>query len=459
MRARCGRCGSRRWRRDPTGVLVCEQGHQYTVEEQFDEEGMDRSQRKRVYKRKRSRSVAAADSEMRLRSLSVQLEECMYILRMQAEHLVRERGCPEELLTTARDLWLMYVSTENAFSLSQAAPKRKNLFEIMWLRHGGLSLVVCRLACRILGIPILLGDLRQWVCDGSLPYMDATYRLPLEIRRHFKLEDTSRRRPPSHHTLAKQHSVLIKLLASRFGVHFPDPFPPSLVMRFMSDLKIPVSVYPHFKAIRWLCENQTMTQRQPEYSAAACFLVAIKTAMCSSIEHPIPLPDDAVYHKLHSLMPPSTTELDSSFGKPGRNAWRESVQGWIPKQNLAIVSAFDELVTSNEVLQRRGQPCLVHMPAAPPASADAARPVAATSANNSGSSQEPATAMHRNRGACGHEPQSMEFYPLQHADPEGAWPVQFGVCFQYCVTHFVLERDELLSHIVRLEYFLARRSL
>ncbi|KAK5672458.1 hypothetical protein QVD99_001220 [Batrachochytrium dendrobatidis] len=361
MPSACVRCGSKKWRRNIDGLYVCEQGHQHTVQEQADDEDMDfSSQKRKIHKLKKRVVQVELGYRPAKRSSSILVEELQFELRVQVLHLVKSRNLPKQLIDVVRDLWLIWLiqcdpsisdriirrtwtaktnhddssctddNTSNSrYTESKAESKAeyKNSF-----RHC-VTLVFCRLGCRILSIPILLGDLIEWVCDGSMPFFSLPKILPVEIKRHFRFETKFVRARPGIIEMTHLQSVVIGAM-NRQNIQLSDPFSPSVVLRLLKQLNLPAGVYLHYKAIRFLKEKLDTAVTLREIRAVASFFLAIKACLHSSTFNPSPLPEN-LYNELHSYHPPIQPELEASFLKSSWNSWVESTKLWLPVKSHA----------------------------------------------------------------------------------------------------------------------------
>eukprot|EP00842_Homolaphlyctis_polyrhiza_P001940 jgi/Hompol1/2747/HPOL_000636-RA len=259
------------------GVFACEQGHQYTVEEELDDEdNFGRPGLRRIAsgsRRNKKRIEIDYDSLKRRRCTeSVFIEELQYALSKQTAYLVDHRGCPKELNDVARDLWLLWVAkldisftdrittakdwisagqseggTSTRLSTISSKAKR-NVYDkfinkcIARTRvefSQSMSLSLCALACRILGLPILIADIRKWACDGSLPYLALLNQMPAEIRSNFKQQEKNERAIPSLSQLRKSYDGLLAFYIRAYKIDFGDPLVPATVVRLLKLLNMP----------------------------------------------------------------------------------------------------------------------------------------------------------------------------------------------------------------------------
>ncbi|KAI8919702.1 hypothetical protein BC831DRAFT_480378 [Entophlyctis helioformis] len=481
----CSRCGSKKWRRDPSGQYACEQGHQYTVEEEQDEEGGYVAGQRRSIRKKKPRAKAPASKPSSTKSSKPQsllYESLQYGLHLQALSLANDHGCPPEIVDIVRDLWVIWASGDPSVTFTDrkafnrtwmsaasdgmstvgsvsgptasrrirpdCGPMRPNLQEYNKpYISAQITLVFCRMACRMLGIPILMGDLVRWAVEGSLPFMDVPYKTPIEIRRNYKWQSKYDRSIPSVYMVRKLRFNVVLYFHKTHNLPFGDPMPPAVVVRLLKLLRLPVGIYPHYKALRKIREAsaERVDPRTDELECLACLLIAAKMFAYSKPSIPIQMPDRKEFDRLLSFSPPSTSDIERAYLQPGVNAWLPIVSQWIrplPKSK-AIVAVFDEHIQPTPVQPQHG-------------SSDAtARRSVVKQEHGAGNDADDRDAQTQQSPMFANIPKdegSLAYFPsFDGSDAEGDLPVLFAVHVQICANLFYVDCNVLLTEIQRLE--------
>ncbi|KAH6572171.1 hypothetical protein BASA50_010866 [Batrachochytrium salamandrivorans] len=469
----CVRCGSKRWHRDVGGLYACEQGHQYTVHEEGDDENVNlTSQRRRIVRHKgKARTTSETGYRPSHRSLSVILEELQFELRFQVIYLVEHRGAPQQLVNVVRDLWLLWLveynphisdrTTSRAWTpASDGASITDGSFhsaptstddEGGSLRHHSIpamsrykrdilqsqiTLVFCRMGCRILGVPILMGDLLRWASDGSMPYFSLPRHLPVELKQHFRIETKSSKNIPSVSWLKRYQCRVINYMVHTHKVSLSDPLPPSIILRLLKELNLPAGIYPHYKAIRTLRERRPVTATAAELHAVGSFLLAIKAALHSSTYTPSELPESE-FNDLRHLYPPSRPEIEASFLRADRLSWHDAAISWVPPKISAkgAFQVFDEHINDGSMVLKD----------VPLADLDRQE---STYQHGPSNKKRSAFVMAPKQDAG-----TMRHYQHFQTDYIGDFPLSYGVYLELLANKFSLDRDDLHEEVTLLETY------
>ncbi|EFQ27589.1 forms a complex with the other RRN protein RRN6 and RRN11 [Colletotrichum graminicola M1.001] len=275
---RCEFCGSRKWYLE-SGLRYCaKEGHQLQVcptgyvefdlgDEDFGQKGRVSRKQKQVKER-----VKRVLSGQQARDLYL---ECLQlILREQILWLVTKKGHAAELETVVRDLWdLRTCGAPTVVHDDSASEREPSLFssqlDLMldepthartkraqsWAPEDGSewpaprvmdTLGLCILGCVLLRIPTRIGDIARWARAGSIPYREAYWQLPQEMRD---------RLPPSYTTPLKAarlaafdhgelHASVLNLALS-YHLNYNMVFPPLndvlMTLQYVRELGLPAS--------------------------------------------------------------------------------------------------------------------------------------------------------------------------------------------------------------------------
>ncbi|WDK11768.1 forms a complex with the other rrn protein rrn6 and rrn11 [Colletotrichum graminicola] len=272
---RCEFCGSRKWYLE-SGLRYCaKEGHQLQGYVEFDLGDEDFGQKGRVSRKQKQvkERVKRVLSGQQARDLYL---ECLQlILREQILWLVTKKGHAAELETVVRDLWdLRTCGAPTVVHDDSASEREPSLFssqlDLMldepthartkraqsWAPEDGSewpaprvmdTLGLCILGCVLLRIPTRIGDIARWARAGSIPYREAYWQLPQEMRD---------RLPPSYTTPLKAarlaafdhgelHASVLNLALS-YHLNYNMVFPPLndvlMTLQYVRELGLPVEM-------------------------------------------------------------------------------------------------------------------------------------------------------------------------------------------------------------------------
>ncbi|KAI8049004.1 hypothetical protein BDF22DRAFT_700671 [Syncephalis plumigaleata] len=142
------------------------------------------------------------------------------------------------------------------------------------------SIAICYLACLQLRCPVILADLHRWVYEGKLPYLNAYARLPesyrCRINRFYRVRWQIMSNP-SCSNFYRYARLMAEMYHSQYHVEFPPPNIPLLVCRYLSELALPVSLYPVAMYLLQL-GRPVLDTRKCEHPSCCIPLVAVMLA-------------------------------------------------------------------------------------------------------------------------------------------------------------------------------------
>ncbi|KAI9595947.1 hypothetical protein BDF19DRAFT_412997 [Syncephalis fuscata] len=109
------------------------------------------------------------------------------------------------------------------------------------------SIAICYLACIQLRCPVMLADLHRWIYDGQLPYLNAYSQLPDEYRLRINRQYRTKWQiivNPSCSDFHRHIRVMAEMYYSQYSIQFPLPNKPLFIYRYLSELSLPIHLYP-----------------------------------------------------------------------------------------------------------------------------------------------------------------------------------------------------------------------
>ena len=143
-----------------------------------------------------------------------------WLIKAQAEWIVRVHGVNAALVAAAREIWLKFVNV-HASSLNSwfggpaaraTAPAKLSAAAATASFSLAHSLAILYLAARWLKSALIPFDLARWCCGGEMPYLSALHRLPASHRArvagaHHLFNEASRSIPDALHITVLAHGV------------------------------------------------------------------------------------------------------------------------------------------------------------------------------------------------------------------------------------------------------------
>jgi hypothetical protein len=105
----CLSCGSKRFRKDTNGSLICRNGHQLDEAEEVTEDGAALIGSQRKIRSKGSRHTKA-ESQPRPPRAEMTVPQLQEVLISQVNWFISNKKAPKEFEIIVRDLWLVWLS-------------------------------------------------------------------------------------------------------------------------------------------------------------------------------------------------------------------------------------------------------------------------------------------------------------------------------------------------------------
>ncbi|KAI0859776.1 hypothetical protein F4860DRAFT_481488 [Xylaria cubensis] len=286
---RCDECGARHWFAQDA-LRYCRNGHRLEgfANHEPDEDAFG-SQGKVSRKKKEARqkvAVKLSGDEGR----ELYLEVVQLILIRQVRWLVDAQGFPDDFAELVRALWTLRVRNlplrerggggGRKGDESDAATSQTTLFSSQsetgessgvelsdattaatWAsdarRRWKLpklvdTLALCYLGCLVRRLPVSTGDFCNWVQKGDLEFLAALNQIPRNVRDRLPAEYHGALHVRDHLPAGRLHATVQQLVIS-FKVNFDMIMPPlnyvPIIIRFITDLVLPIQVYTTIKCI------------------------------------------------------------------------------------------------------------------------------------------------------------------------------------------------------------------
>ncbi|KAI1107043.1 hypothetical protein F4804DRAFT_258391 [Jackrogersella minutella] len=277
---RCDECGARQWYAQDA-MRYCRNGHRLEgfAEHEADED--DFGNKGRVSRRKKEprRKVAVKLSGGEGRELY--LEALQLVLLRQVRWLVREEGFPADFEEVVRALWALRVRDLTVTgggedggggaaplfsSQSEGAPDSSSDLDLLsdattaapgagrrWKLPKLIdTLALCYLGCLVRRLPAATADFYGWAQRGEIDFLAALNGIPRNVRDRLPAEYHRAMQVRDHISPGKLQSAVLELVIS-YNANFETVFPPlnyvPILVRFITDLTLPVEVYLVVKCI------------------------------------------------------------------------------------------------------------------------------------------------------------------------------------------------------------------
>ncbi|KAI0459575.1 hypothetical protein F5B21DRAFT_455322 [Xylaria acuta] len=325
---RCDECGARQWFAQDA-LRYCRNGHRLEgfANHEPDEDAFG-TQGKVSRKKKEARqkvAVKLAGDEGR----ELYLEVVQLILIRQVRWLVDVQGFPDDFTELVRALWALRVrnlplrerggrkgdesdaggTSQTWFSsqsetgessdvdLSDAttvtwAPDARRRWKLPKLVD---TLALCYLGCLVRRLPVSTGDFCNWAQKGDLEFLAALNQIPRNVRDRLPAE-YHRALQVRDHLPAGRLQTTVQQLVISFKVNFDMTVPPlnyvPIIIRFITDLVLPIEVYVTAKCIAEILKaefsysiggKKIRTMDNPEVLLAS--LVVVSTKLLFSLDN------------------------------------------------------------------------------------------------------------------------------------------------------------------------------
>ncbi|KAH7314046.1 RNA polymerase I-specific transcription initiation factor-like protein rrn7 [Rhexocercosporidium sp. MPI-PUGE-AT-0058] len=305
------------------GKKFCQRGHEQagftqTQQDEDDWNAQGKKSRKRKEEKERVETILGGGGAKELYLQCYQL-----ILWKQCHWLITILGLPNELRVVVRDLWELRLrvlhfsrddrsthgsgtgtmifssasegdntDTDGTTHRSVASRRsRKSIMKEEKLPRLIETLALCYLGTLLLKVPVSVGDFYRWAVQDRIMYNRAIKEIPKEMRSkipahfHAALEIKA---PLDGAKLHMSVASLAEFYNLEFDMEFPRPNVPLLTFRFMTDLCLPVDLYPAIRRLETLLELDLSyhalgkrtydTTSHPEIQLMSLVVIATKLA-------------------------------------------------------------------------------------------------------------------------------------------------------------------------------------
>ncbi|KAI1272571.1 hypothetical protein F5Y07DRAFT_379532 [Xylaria sp. FL0933] len=382
---RCDECGARHWFAQDA-LRYCRNGHRLEgfAEHEADEDDFGTQGRVTRRKKEARRKVAVKLSGDEGRELY--LEVLQLVLIRQVAWLVDVQDFPGDFAELVRALWALRVrelplrergedgkgkregkgkgkgtgdeeesgwfssqsetggeSSEADFSdMASWAPDARRRWKLPKLID---TLALCYLACLVRRLPVSAGDFHSWAQKGDLEFLSALNQMPRNVRDRLPPEYHRALQVRDHLPLGRLQNTVQQLVIS-LKVNFEVIIPPinhvPLILRFITDLVLPIDVYITAKFIGELLKTEfsyptggkrIRTMDNPEVLLVS--LVIVSTKLLYSL--------DGVERLPISPEDPRRTKVD--WGK-----WQEITAETPVEERTNLARGEEYKVTADDVL-------------------------------------------------------------------------------------------------------------
>ncbi|KAI0014246.1 hypothetical protein F4779DRAFT_1336 [Xylariaceae sp. FL0662B] len=358
---RCDECGARQWYAQDA-LRYCRNGHRLEGfaegggggegdEDAFGTQG-------KVSRRKREPRRRAAIKLAGDRARALYLEVLQLVLRTQVAWLVQAKGFPADVAEIVRALWTLRVrnlplrergdvdrddddgdgdgdsglgfgagvgsqsdttagESSSELDLSDAttattatwAPDARRRWKLPRLVD---TLALCYLGCLVRRLPVATADFHGWAQRGEIGFLAAFNDIPRNVRDRLPAEYHRALQVRDHIRPGRLQAAVQELVVS-FHVNFDSVFPPlnyvPLLVRFITELTLPVEVYLAVKCIAEILETdysypiggrRIRTIDKPEVLLITLVVVSTKLLY----------PLDGIERPPRSHQDPRTTKID-----------------------------------------------------------------------------------------------------------------------------------------------------
>ncbi len=196
------------------------------------------------------------------------------------------------------------------------------------------TLSLCYLGLLLLRLPVSVGDIHRWVNSEDLIYYGAIREISASMRErlpseyHEALEPHLLLRPDALHTSVMKLAIAYE---HDFDMHFPPLNVPSLLLKYLKELALPLEVYPvvarlaHLVSYKFVFPRPNTTKRlriinYPEAQLVALVVVAVKILwpFDGKIRYPATTTEPAVAAVDWAAWTRANAEYHKLFDTPGR---------------------------------------------------------------------------------------------------------------------------------------------
>lgn len=334
-------CRARKWYIED-GKKFCQRGHEQSgfTQMQQDEDDWNTQGDVARLKRQDKKRVYIALRGKQARDLYLQCYQL--ILWKQCHWLVNKKGFPKELETVVRDLWGLRLKllwgenedsegygsgtfgfsstsegentdTDGGTSIASKWSRRSNRKGKEYLPKLIETLALCYLGIMLLRLPISLGDIFKWVTTDEMIYIRAIKEIPKDMRLRLPgqfqhaLELRTQLKGSSIYNSVLE---MVEFYNIQFEMVFPPLNFPLLIYKHMTDLGLPIEIYPAVRRLATILEVDFTYPilHKKSYSSLAypevqlmCFIV-----IATKLSHPF---DDILRHP-ENESDPTTVKID-----------------------------------------------------------------------------------------------------------------------------------------------------
>ncbi|KAI0520789.1 hypothetical protein F5B22DRAFT_598378 [Xylaria bambusicola] len=376
---RCDECGARQWFAQDA-LRYCRNGHRLEgfVNHEGDEDAFGTqgrvSRKKKETRRKVAVKLAGDDGR------ELYLEVLQLILIRQVQWLVDTQGFPDDFTELVRALWTLrvrdlplrrresgtegragkgYESEGGASSawfssqgestdvdFSDATTATLNARKRWPLPQLIDTLALCYLGCLVRQLPVSTADFYIWAQKGDLEFLSALNRIPRNVRDRLPPEFHSALQVRDHIPAGRLQNAVQRLVKS-FKLNYDMTIPPlnyvPIILRFITDLVLPVDVYIAAKCIGEILkaefcypsqgDKKLRTMDNPEVLLMC--LVVVSTKLLYSL--------DGVERLPISQLDPRQTKIDWQ-------SWRNIVAEKPVKEHGYLTPGEEYKVTNDDVM-------------------------------------------------------------------------------------------------------------
>lgn len=300
-------CTSRQWR-ILDGQSFCRNGHVRAGLVEFAADDVDRLGRSFHAPRAQQLESVRRDEDPRDQARALR-QAYVYLVKVQAEFLVKEKGVPPDLLSVARALAGIWVEHLGAPS-TPAVPPLSSSSTTTNIRNSRYSLIqpftlpsstpfhnsllwpaaTVLMAARVLRYPLYASDLLRWAAHDAFPLQKGIHLLPATLRNRLAPETRAALWRPGTAQLDDQlffHvAQMEKVLRTNTDTILRAPPPHQLLSKLLYLLFLPPELYPC--ALNFLSLFQTSPSDDRFLYALLIFLTKLVYGLDSTVRHPKP---------------------------------------------------------------------------------------------------------------------------------------------------------------------------
>ncbi|KAI0161767.1 hypothetical protein GGR52DRAFT_561087 [Hypoxylon sp. FL1284] len=390
---RCDECGARQWYAQDA-LRYCRNGHR--LEGFADHEGDEDAfgTQGRVSRRKKEVRKKVAVKLTGDEGRELYLEALQLILLRQVWWLVKEKDFPDDFEQIVRALWTLRVRNlplrESGESAERKRRKGKGVdgdpdtyassaasntlfssqsdgigfessdFDLSdattatWVPDASRrwklpklvdTLALCYLGCLVRRLPATTADFCRWAQKGEIDFLAAFNGIPRNVRDRLPAE-YHRALQVKDHIPAGRLQVAVQELVISFKVNFDTVFPPlnyvPILVRFMTDLTLPIETYLVVKCITNILETdysyptggkKVRTMDKPEVLLISLLVVSVK-----------------LLYPLDDIERPPRSQEDLRSVKIDWKRWQEAMREETNETSSNLLRGEEYKVTAEDVL-------------------------------------------------------------------------------------------------------------